>query len=106
MACLYIQAHALTGMGRVVSVAFCAELGCLPVPLWWLGMACLLFSYCLLRSALSPTSDYKWAFIVFVVYTLVLVGWYATFFVFKDGPLKQLSVLRPSKTNEFLEDVA
>lgn len=56
--------------------------------------------------AVPPTPDYKWAFIVFVVYTIALVGWYATFFVFKDGPLSSLSVLRSSKTLEFLEDVA
>lgn len=60
----------------------------------------------LLRHGARFPPDYKWAFIVFVVYTIALVGWYATFFVFKDGPLRWLSVLRSSKSHEFLEDVA
>ncbi|GAB0491410.1 hypothetical protein MMPV_002663 [Pyropia vietnamensis] len=81
--------------------------GCVGLP-WLLAMMLMYFWKEYRDEEASPVikSYYKWAFIVFVVYTVVLVGWYATFFVFKDGPLKHLSVLRPSTTYEFLEDVA
>lgn len=70
------------------------------------GVACPLFPRYYPTPPVTPTPDYKWAFIVFVVYTIALMGWYATFFVFKDGPLSSLSVLRSSGGHEFLDDAA
>ncbi|OSX70747.1 hypothetical protein BU14_0674s0011 [Porphyra umbilicalis] len=81
--------------------------GCVGLP-WLLAMMLVYFWNEYWDEEASPVikSYYKWAFIVFVVYTVALAGWYATFLVFKDGALSSLSVLRTSSALEFLEDVA
>lgn len=81
--------------------------GCVGLP-WLLAMMLMYFWKEYRDEEASPVikSYYKWAFIVFVVYTIALMGWYATFFVFKDGPLSSLSVLRSSGAHEFLDDAA